>query len=513
MNRFIIILGVLLGFMMTASGAAQPSLIYPPDSAVNINRPIEFTWSLYPQAVSYELEIDHFPTFPSPAIDPATSSLTDTTLTLNYFAFDQFYFWRVRAYYFDGLEFVFSDWSDAWLFFTISEIPQLISPADNAVDLPPPPDLDWHYIGDIVSYNLQVDDNSDFIGPEIDITLDPDSSAYTATELIDGTQYFWRVRSFYYQGMIPTWSDWSPEWNFTLMKSSPDLASPSDGATGVCHPVRLAWDAIPNATLYHWLVSLSPDFTGYTQGGDAFTASAILNLIPLEENTQYWWKVRARIDGVDYAYSPSWTFTTNPFVPEMPALVNPADGATDQTQAVFLDWNAAGDAVNYRIQLDQNPVFLNPEQDFTLSDTYFYAGGLDDNTIYYWRVRAQDACSSWCNWTPPWHFTTADGSAVDDHPDAIRPLTFELAQNSPNPFNPSTLIKFTLPRNAHVIISVFDIIGQRIKILTDSDFQAGEHTVYWDGTDANRQLMPSGIYFYRIEAGDNSGARKMILLK
>ncbi len=96
------------------------------------------------------------------------------------------------------------------------------------------------------------------------------------------------------------------------------------------------------------------------------------------------------------------------------------------------------------------------------------------------------------------------------------PRTFALAQNSPNPFNPRTAITFSVPESAGaapVSLVVFDIRGQIVRTLVDSAREPGSHTVYWEGDDDSGRKVPSGIYLYRLRAGDQAFTRKMVLLK
>lgn len=93
------------------------------------------------------------------------------------------------------------------------------------------------------------------------------------------------------------------------------------------------------------------------------------------------------------------------------------------------------------------------------------------------------------------------------------PDAFELFQNYPNPFNPSTSIRFDLATPARVTLTVYNILGQEVARLADGDFPAGGHTVIWDGRDGNGATAASGIYIYRIAAGDYSACRRMVLVK
>jgi hypothetical protein len=88
------------------------------------------------------------------------------------------------------------------------------------------------------------------------------------------------------------------------------------------------------------------------------------------------------------------------------------------------------------------------------------------------------------------------------------PFTFALLQNYPNPFNPSTKITFTLPKPEHSTLAVYNTLGQRVATLLNTKMTAGSHDVTFDAS-----ALPSGIYFYRIQAGEFSQVRKMMLLR
>ncbi len=90
----------------------------------------------------------------------------------------------------------------------------------------------------------------------------------------------------------------------------------------------------------------------------------------------------------------------------------------------------------------------------------------------------------------------------------LLPTEFSLKQNYPNPFNPETEIEFGLPEAASVKLAVYNILGQVVEVLVDSDMQAGYHRVNWD-----RQGASSGVYFYQIEANDYVATRRMVLMK
>lgn len=88
-----------------------------------------------------------------------------------------------------------------------------------------------------------------------------------------------------------------------------------------------------------------------------------------------------------------------------------------------------------------------------------------------------------------------------------------LLENYPNPFNPSTAIPYRLAASADVELAVYDMLGQRVRLLRQGVEQAGLHTIEWDGRDAAGRQVAGGVYFYRLRAGDFVEMRRLTLLK
>ncbi|MCK4655927.1 MAG: T9SS type A sorting domain-containing protein, partial [candidate division Zixibacteria bacterium] len=86
--------------------------------------------------------------------------------------------------------------------------------------------------------------------------------------------------------------------------------------------------------------------------------------------------------------------------------------------------------------------------------------------------------------------------------------------NYPNPFNPKTTISYDLGVDAHVTLTIYNILGAAVKVLVDEYQSANnDYTVVWDGTDLNGLVVSSGVYFYRLSAGEFSETKKMMLMK
>ena len=106
-----------------------------------------------------------------------------------------------------------------------------------------------------------------------------------------------------------------------------------------------------------------------------------------------------------------------------------------------------------------------------------------------------------------------DGDLVVKANDITIPEDYQLYQNYPNPFNPSTIIQYRIPENTkretlNVKLTVFDVLGRKIKTLVDAELNAGNYEVTFDAAD-----LTSGLYIYKLDAGSTSITKKMTLLK
>ena len=135
---------------------------------------------------------------------------------------------------------------------------------------------------------------------------------------------------------------------------------------------------------------------------------------------------------------------------------------------------------------------------------------------YYWRAYAYDGnvWSDGWNWEKPYpttygEFSTGTTGVQETN---IIEKSFSLAQNYPNPFNPSTNISFELPVSGMVSLKIYNTLGQEVQSLIDRQYQAGSYTVSWEPSSVNGGL-PSGVYFYKLQAGKFNEVRKMVYVK
>ena len=100
-----------------------------------------------------------------------------------------------------------------------------------------------------------------------------------------------------------------------------------------------------------------------------------------------------------------------------------------------------------------------------------------------------------------------------DQKEKLMPSRFELQQNYPNPFNPATVIAYSVPKAAKVRITVYNISGQQVAMLVDAHHPAGNYQIVWPALDTAGRILPSGIYLYRMEAGEFTAMKKLLFLK
>lgn len=115
------------------------------------------------------------------------------------------------------------------------------------------------------------------------------------------------------------------------------------------------------------------------------------------------------------------------------------------------------------------------------------------------------------------HFSTILVAPTSSTPTAVEdqsaPQAFALAQNVPNPFNPSTAITFSIPTAGMVKLAIYNVLGQEVRTLVHGTLGAGSRTVVWNGTDSLGRAVTSGVYFYRLEVGGLTATRKLLLVR
>ncbi len=404
-------------------------------------------------------------------------------------------------------------------------VPVLVRPLNHAVGRPLTDTLQWNPSAGATAYNMQIALDSLFTAVVLsDTTLT--LTQYTVGVFSPLTNWWWRVRAKNANG----WSAFTTQWVFKTMgaATAPVLITPANNATNQPiaftsnwhkatdqtskpHPIHIITTGSGNEesvqTIANYWYELYTDTTTTAVIKDSTLTDTTRAVSGLLNNTNYWWRVKAKNDVGWGPFSVYFKFTTIVAVPPAPTNVYPANNATGIIPTTLIDWTTSAGATQYRLQVSTDSTFATTQMDTiqTVDSIHVPAGKLLNNTKYYWHVRAQNVGGN-SSYTSTWNFTTSL-TGVSSNGGEI-PQLFKLYQDYPNPFNPATVIKFDLPATGFVKMEVFNLIGQVVATLVNGNYAAGSYSVTWDAAN-----FSSGVYFYRINAGNYTDIRKMVLIK
>lgn len=271
------------------------------------------------------------------------------------------------------------------------------------------------------------------------------------------------------------------------------------------HP-KLLWSRVPTAQSYCLRISdgmiMLLDTTGiadtfYTLPGGLWQAA------------MYALQLRSTNTYGSGNWSPIYQFILHAGTPPPPVFLGLADSGTSHPTLL---WSRVPTALTYRLQISPNvqfsPIVLDAGG---LTDTFFAVQNLVSGHTYYFHLNSTNLCGTGV-WSPIYTFGLYSEGGIEKISNEI-PTKFGLKQNYPNPFNPKTIINFDLPTfnkglQPLVQLRIYDILGREIAILVNQQLNPGSYRVDWDGTN-----YPCGVYFYKLQAGDYSSVKKMVLLK
>jgi hypothetical protein len=198
-------------------------------------------------------------------------------------------------------------------------------------------------------------------------------------------------------------------------------------------------------------------------------------------------------------------------------LISPIHNSNVDTLNFTFTWQEPndidGDSVWYKFYLSDDYTFDNIILNAHLDTMgYYMKGGLDADSLYYWKVVAVDEHSAQTTCSKIFTFRTRY-DATQIAMQNVLPDAFELAQNYPNPFNPTTTIHYALPKDEQVILNIYNINGILVKTVVSEKQKAGRYSVIWNGKNNQELQVPSGVYLYKIHAGNFISTRKMSLIK
>ncbi len=208
-------------------------------------------------------------------------------------------------------------------------------------------------------------------------------------------------------------------------------------------------------------------------------------------------------------------------------LVSPENNSTVLITNPQLKWEQSSDTricypweIQYDIHISTDESFTNPIIEIGIEDTTINSPELTPGINYYWKIEAKNISggSLWSSSVNQFYVDPNAVTFIDEENDKL-PIDFSLSQNYPNPFNPITKISYQLPVAGEITIKVYDVLGNEVATLVNENKSAGFYETQFDpGSSikhlpAGRQSPASGIYFYRLQAGDYVETKKMIFLK
>jgi hypothetical protein len=197
-----------------------------------------------------------------------------------------------------------------------------------------------------------------------------------------------------------------------------------------------------------------------------------------------------------YGSSPNWRQAIP--LPAQVVLVSPANNATNVSTSPTPGWQASAGALWYRLRVFTQAGSLVLD-DPNVVGTSRAIGPLAKTAQYTWTVSGVSNISEGSLSTSFKFTTAAVGSEVSDRAADV-PTVYALAQNFPNPFNPTTVISFQLPVVSDVHLAVYDMLGHEVSVLVDERREAGYHDRQFDASG-----LPAGMYFYRLQARPDNG--------
>ncbi|HWP81688.1 MAG TPA: T9SS type A sorting domain-containing protein [Bacteroidota bacterium] len=383
--------------------------------------------------------------------------------------------------------------------------PTLVFPPNDSTGLYITTTFRWQPSGDATLYELQVSTDSLFA-----TTIIHDSSIVGVSRrlqnLTASTRLFWRVRGVNSAGVGP----WSAVRRFTTTvapPAAPILQSPSHNSTNHTTRTTFQWTFPAGASFFHLQVSTDSTFLqSFSISTNDSTLTTTSKDVSLNTSTRYFWRVRAKNAGGWSGWSAVFVLTTaNLQAPFPPTLISPADAATGQPTTITFSWGSSSNTTFYRLQVSVDSLFATTFTNDSVTTTAKQVAGLSGGTQYFWRVNANNSGGA-SFWSTVRSFTTQATTGIVAE-EGI-PTEFALQQNFPNPFNPATTIRYDLPQSTNVKLAIYNLLGQAVAELVNEEQGAGRYRIEWRPNN-----HPSGVYFYRLEAGSFVAIRKLVFVK
>lgn len=357
----------------------------------------ELTWNNADGVQSYRVQVSEDPNFPIP-VQFDLVNVTSNTFNIDLPNSLTTYHWRVRAE--DGNN--IGNWSERRSFTSGLFAPSLVLPVNDSTETFIITNLTWESQNATAFFNIQVSSDPNFsednlIANETGLT----DKNFDVTLPEYGADYYWRVSASFTQCN----SNWSDVRKFTTMNGTPELVSPENNSTNQPLSVAFDWSDVKFAINYDLEISRSENFS-VIQAGRIAIDTSIIFISNLEPTTTYYWRVRTNTGISKAPYSEIRSFTTGVEPSIRPLKIEPRDLSEKRPVNEVFRWTSSENADFYEFQIssdeDFNEIVDNGEN---LEDTTFVVEGLENYTVYYWRVRSGNS-SGESVWTVPWRFKT-----------------------------------------------------------------------------------------------------------
>lgn len=338
----------------------------------------------------YEYQADTSSSFNSGLFQTGLASASQANLSELHF--NETYFWRLRGMHAADT----TQWTPIISFSTLDGV-SLISPTLGSINQICNALLDWSATSGLTFYDYEYDTSLQFNSPNLFYGSVTTSQA-NASNLLFGTQYYWRVRLRHGTDT----SSWSSPWNFTTLDEI-SLLSPVIGATNQVADQLLDWTATSGLTYYEYQADLNSNFNSSALQTGLVTASQV-NLAGLFFDTTYYWRVR----GLNLNDTTQWSSVWNFSVLANLTHVGPPNGSLQQAPNALIDWNATSGFTFYDYQADTSPLFNSANlQQGSVTASQVNLSNCLFGEVYYWRARARHGVDT-MDWSSPWTITIAD---------------------------------------------------------------------------------------------------------
>jgi hypothetical protein len=226
-----------------------------------------------------------------------------------------------------------------------------------------------------------------------------------------------------------------------------------------------------------------------------------------ENYASYTWKASSEFTSGIINLGQSFTN----LLPEVPQPLEPTNGINEVPINLDFAWSSALYSNSYTLEIATDEEFTNVIYLGTeIIDTTQRVENLVFSQIYYWRILAENG-NGVSQYSDVWNFSTTV-TGIDNIVEL--PKEFALNQNFPNPFNPTTIIGYTIPQMGEIFseqnvkLTIYDVLGKEVKTLVNEFKSAGKYEITFDASN-----LTSGVYYYQLKVGEFIETRKMSLLK